>query len=104
MSTREGFQWTEQDGLQAGVPCLGAIHPATHVKGNQFLYDVIVIGAGYTGLTAARDLTTTGHEVLLVEARDRIGGRTWSSNLDGYPFEMGGGSCSPHLRRQVALT
>lgn len=28
--------------------------------------------------------------MLLLEARDRIGGRSWSSNIDGYPFEMGG--------------
>jgi len=28
--------------------------------------------------------------VLLLEARDRIGGRSWSSNIEGYPFEMGG--------------
>lgn len=29
-------------------------------------------------------------KVLLLEARDRIGGRSWSSNIDGYPYEMGG--------------
>ena len=27
---------------------------------------------------------------MLIEARDRIGGRSWSSNIDGYPYEMGG--------------
>jgi len=32
----------------------------------------------------------TGLKVLLLEARDRIGGRSWSSNVAGYPFEMGG--------------
>ena len=31
-----------------------------------------------------------GLKVLLLEARDRIGGRSWSSNIEGYPFEMGG--------------
>lgn len=31
-----------------------------------------------------------GLKVLLLEARDRIGGRSWSSNIDGYPYEMGG--------------
>jgi monoamine oxidase len=31
-----------------------------------------------------------GLKVLLVEARDRIGGRSWSSNIEGYPYEMGG--------------
>src|SRR4051812_21352322 len=33
---------------------------------------------------------TRGLKVLLLEARDRIGGRSWSSNIEGYPFEMGG--------------
>jgi phytoene dehydrogenase-like protein len=32
----------------------------------------------------------SGLKVLLLEARDRIGGRSWSSNIGGYPFEMGG--------------
>ncbi|THY91357.1 monoamine oxidase N, partial [Aureobasidium pullulans] len=54
------------------------------------LYDVIVVGAGYCGLTAARDAALSGLKVLLLEARDRIGGRSWSSNIEGYPFEMGG--------------
>lgn len=31
-----------------------------------------------------------GLKVLLLEARDRIGGRSWSSNIEGYPYEMGG--------------
>lgn len=31
-----------------------------------------------------------GSKVLLIEARNRIGGRSWSSNIGGYPFEMGG--------------
>jgi phytoene dehydrogenase-like protein len=34
--------------------------------------------------------TLTGLRVLLLEARDRIGGRSWSSDIGGYPFEMGG--------------
>jgi NADPH-dependent 2,4-dienoyl-CoA reductase/sulfur reductase-like enzyme len=50
-------------------------------------YDVIVIGAGFTGLTAARDLSTAGKSVLLIEARDRIGGRTWASKSHGHYFE-----------------
>jgi monoamine oxidase len=40
-------------------------------------YDAIVIGAGFAGVTAARDLGTAGRSVLLLEARDRLGGRTW---------------------------
>lgn len=36
------------------------------------------------------NLFCIGLKVLLLEARDRIGGRSWSSNIDGYPYEMGG--------------
>jgi monoamine oxidase len=41
---------------------------------------VVVIGAGLSGLAAARDLQQQGYEVVVVEARERIGGRIWTSN------------------------
>lgn len=51
---------------------------------------VIVIGAGVAGLAAARDLTAAGAEVTVLEARDRIGGRTWTSNAwAGLPVDLG---------------
>ncbi|KEF54112.1 uncharacterized protein A1O9_09907 [Exophiala aquamarina CBS 119918] len=53
-------------------------------------YDVVVVGAGYTGLIAARNVSRSGKRVLLVEGRDRIGGRTWTVDLWGNKFEMGG--------------
>ena len=54
-------------------------------------YDAIVIGAGFAGLVAARELgKIAGTDVLLVEARDRIGGRTWTSNELDEDIEMGG--------------
>ena len=40
--------------------------------------DVCVVGAGYAGLTAARRLTQAGQTVVVVEARDRVGGRVWT--------------------------
>ena len=40
---------------------------------------IVVIGAGLAGLAAARELQKRGHEVVIVEARDRIGGRIWTS-------------------------
>src|SRR5438309_4679026 len=52
--------------------------------------DVIVIGAGASGLAAARDLTDRGADVLVLEARDRIGGRV--RTLRGFtdePIELG---------------
>lgn len=52
--------------------------------------DVIVIGAGFAGLTAARELTAKGHRVRILEARDRIAGRTWLDNRMGRNLEIGG--------------
>ncbi|GHF54831.1 putative flavin-containing monoamine oxidase AofH [Streptomyces mashuensis] len=53
-------------------------------------YDVVVIGAGFAGVTAARDLGAAGHSVLLLEARDRIGGRTYTGEAFGRYAEFGG--------------
>jgi monoamine oxidase len=45
--------------------------------------DCIVIGAGFAGITAARDLAEAGRTVTVLEARDRIGGRTWYREIPG---------------------
>lgn len=53
---------------------------------------ILVIGAGVAGLAAARRLHDAGHEVIVLEARDRIGGRVVTDrSLDGIPLEMGAG-------------
>ena len=53
-------------------------------------HDVIVVGGGFAGVTAAREAALWGRSVLLLEARDRLGGRTWSADWDGIPVEYGG--------------
>lgn len=58
--SRDGWEWTKQGGLRQGVPSIGVIHPASNVSTTDFTFDVIVAGAGYTGLTAARDAALTG--------------------------------------------
>lgn len=51
---------------------------------------MIVVGAGLSGLTAARALAATGAEVTVIEARDRIGGRIRTSRIwKGMPMDMG---------------
>ena len=57
----DGFTWTPSGGRQAGLPTIGAIEPPTYTAGPQTdVHDVIVIGAGYAGLVACRDLATQG--------------------------------------------
>lgn len=52
--------------------------------------DAIVLGAGVAGLKAARDLHDTGLRVVVLEARDRIGGRIWTDRtLARHPVELG---------------
>lgn len=52
--------------------------------------DVIVIGAGFAGLVTARELARAGRSVIVLEARDRVGGRTWTDHRLGHDLELGG--------------
>lgn len=57
---------------------------------------VIVVGAGLAGLHAAWRIDQAGRDVVVLEARDRVGGRTWSDTLpDGTVFERGGEFIAP---------
>ncbi len=66
--------------------------------------DVIVVGAGFAGLTAARELVRSGRSVIVVEARDRVGGRVWNHELPGgEQSERGGTFVGPTQNRILAL-
>jgi monoamine oxidase len=55
------------------------------------MLDVVVLGAGLAGLSAARDLRRAGADVLVIEARDRVGGRVLQTTLDdGRVVQLGG--------------
>jgi monoamine oxidase len=57
--------------------------------------DAAVVGAGYAGLAAARHLSRAGKDVCVLEARDRVGGRIWTVERDGYHVDLGGAWLGP---------
>jgi monoamine oxidase len=66
--------------------------------------DVAIVGAGLAGLTAARELQAKGVEPVVLEARDRVGGRTLNEPLgDGQVVEVGGQWIGPTQDRIAAL-
>src|SRR5437867_14423 len=66
--------------------------------------DVIVVGAGLAGLTAAREIVKAGRSVMVLEARDRVGGRVLSHSLaSGDYSELGGMFTGPTQDRIQAL-
>lgn len=80
--------------MLAGLPEL--VRPGTALARDiRGPVDVVVIGAGLAGLTAARDIARAGRSVLVLEARQRVGGRTLNHHLgpQGFPsrvIEVGG--------------
>ena len=65
--------------------------------------DVIVVGAGMSGLAAARALRRQGRSVLVLEARDRVGGRTKPGTIAGVKIDLGGMWVGPTQTRLLAL-
>lgn len=61
------------------------------LKEEDELYDVVIVGAGLSGLNAARLLAKAGKKILVLEAQERVGGRTWSHQIGQNDFiDVGG--------------
>jgi len=68
------------------------------------MHDVIIIGAGFTGLSAARELTRRGRDVVVLEARDRVGGRVESQvNGLGERVDTGGQFACDDMQNVMGL-
>jgi putrescine oxidase len=65
--------------------------------------DVVVVGAGIAGLAAATELAAAGREVVVLEARDRVGGRTLNTEIGGEPNELGGQWIAPYQSEMHAV-
>ena len=100
---------TTRRGLLAGAAAggAGALLPATAAAKRRKRHrkvDVAIVGGGFAGLTAARKLAAAGKEVCVLEARDRVGGRTLNHRVQkGVIAEIGGQYVGPTQDRVLAL-
>jgi monoamine oxidase len=72
-----------------GAAALLASGPADAKKSKQS-YDVLILGGGFAGVTAARELGAVGYKCLILEARNRLGGRTFTTDVFDRKSDVGG--------------
>jgi monoamine oxidase len=101
---KQAAQQTTRRRFIGGLAAAGAV-PTVLAQGKRDTkYDAIVIGGGFAGVTASRDLSWRGKRTLLLEARPRLGGRTWTAEFSGHDIDIGGtwiGWSQPHVWAEV---
>jgi monoamine oxidase len=109
LTRRKFVAGTLAGGAAAAVPGAAQAAAARQPKGGgghggTRQADVVVVGAGFAGLTTARDIARAGHSVVVLEARARVGGRVWNHQLSGgVVSERGGTFVGPTQNRVIAL-
>jgi monoamine oxidase len=102
--SRRGFIASATAGIASASLASGAFAGQAETESSE-AYDVVVIGGGFAGVTAARDASWRGHKTLLLEARPRLGGRTFTSSFGGHDdVDLGGkwlGWSQPHVWSEV---
>lgn len=80
-----------KDFIKTTLAGLASIPFLSFSKDEVEIYDVVVIGAGLSGLNAAKILSKAGKNILVLEAQDRVGGRTWTQQIGQNDFiDIGG--------------
>lgn len=101
-ASRRGF--LKAMGGVVGAAALPLSYASTAWGEGSNTYDVVVIGGGFAGVSAARELRHAGLRTLLLEARNRLGGRTFTARLGDELFDLGGTwvhSTQPHVFAEV---
>ena len=80
----------QRRGLLLPLTVLLASVAAAPATSSSTTFDVVVVGAGASGLGAAATLQAAGARVVVLEARNRTGGRVWTVDRQGVKVDLGG--------------
>ena len=99
---------TRRDALKfLGASAAATLAPRTasaaHQKDLPQHFDVAVVGAGFAGMIAAKNLVRSGKRVVVLEARDRVGGRVKGGRIAGRTVDVGAMWVGPSQTRALAL-
>lgn len=90
-------------GVGTAATLAPSLHTPSSVNGTTQTVDVVVVGAGMAGMMAARTLVRRSKRVVVLEARDRVGGRVKPGKLAGHAVDVGGMWVGPTQTRLLEL-